>query len=42
MYVADHENGQLHIVDRKALKAVGSRVQQPPGGGDLNAGVAVA
>jgi len=24
MYVADYENGQLHIVDRKALKPVGS------------------
>ena len=24
LYVADYENGQLHIVDRKALKQVGS------------------
>lgn len=24
MYVADYENGQLHIVDRKALKQIGS------------------
>ena len=33
MYVADYENGQLHFVDRKALKVVGSfgRLGEAPG-----------
>jgi DNA-binding beta-propeller fold protein YncE len=33
MYVADYENGQVHIVDRKALKPIGSfgRLGEKPG-----------